>query len=707
MIGKNQANFIACHQQGFVTKYPDMLQNAAKSGVFLLNSNSSPEQVWQTLPEVMQQQIIDKELRFYVIDAYQVAADSGMGKRINTIMQTCFFAISGVLPAEEAIAHIKQAVEKTYGKKSPIIVKKNFVAIENSLSHLHQVKVPQQTGSKVSVKHYPVEQASDFVKQVTLELIKGHGDDLPVSCFPPDGHYPPGTTAYEKRALATEVPVWGEQLCTQCGKCPLVCPHAAIRSKVVSAEALAAQPKGFRSAAVKGKDFPKDHFMYQVAPEDCTGCGLCVDICPIRDKSNVSRKAINMTPIDTVLAQEKTNWDFFVQLPEFDRTKIKTSTIKGSMVLQPLFEFSGACVGCGETPYVKLISQLFGDRLLVANATGCSSIYGGNLPTTPWAKNKQGRGPAWSNSLFEDNAEFGLGMRLAVDQQNKQAQNLLRQLATQLDSELVEAILQAQQDTEEQIEQQRQRVAQLNRQLQKLNSPEAEQLLQVSENLCKKSVWIVGGDGWAYDIGYGGLDHVLASGKNVNILVLDTEVYSNTGGQKSKAIPTGAVAKFAASGKPIKKKDLAQLAMSYEDVYVARVAYGAKDMQTLRAFLEAESYPGVSIIIAYSPCIAHGMDMAENHKHQKLAVASGHWNLLRYDPRKLVKGENPLKLDSKKPDVPFGDFAKLETRFSMLWRSHPDLAEKYLQQAQTEAIERFNHYEQLSQISYQDHKPPG
>ena len=652
LIASNEANFVACHQSVFLERY-EMLDMAAENSVFLLNSPVAPEKVWDSLPKTTQQQILDKAIKMYCIDAYEVAKNTDMGRRINTIMQTCFFAISGILPKHEAITAIKQAVEKTYGKKNKRMVALNFRAIDEALAYLHEVAIPKQITSEITL-HSPVPDcAPGFVRKVTAELIAGHGNELPVSVFPEDGTYPLGTSAFEKRNLALEIPVWDSDLCTQCGKCVMVCPHAVIRSKIVPAEDLKKAPATFKHTPLLGKDFPEGlDISYQVAPEDCTGCSLCADICPIRDKSNASRKALNMAPQRPLKQQERENWDYFLSLPEYDRRLLKSTTIKGSMVMQPLFEFSGACAGCGETPYLKLASQLFGDRMVVANATGCSSIYGGNLPTTPWAKNQQGRGPAWNNSLFEDNAEFGLGIRVAIDKHTEQAFELLKQLKSQLKEELVEAIIKADQSDEAGIFEQRQRIFDLRNQLNTIDSPVSAQLIQLSENLCKKSVWIVGGDGWAYDIGYGGLDHVLASGRNVNILVLDTEVYSNTGGQTSKATPRGAVAKFSASGKATAKKDLGLLAMDYENVYVAHVAYAGKDTQTLRAFLEAEANDGPSLIIAYSPCIAHGIDLSNNHRQQQLAVKSGHWPLFRFDPQKIKQGKNPMHLDSPPPSIP-------------------------------------------------------
>ena len=702
LIGENDANFIGCHQTIFLERY-DMLVNAADNAVFLLNSAEPVDKVWESLPKTMQEQMLAKNIRFYVIDGYSVAEQCGMGKRINTIMQTCFFAISGVLAQDEAIAAIKRAVEKTYGKKGKRIVEMNFKAIDATLAGLHQVSLPTQVNSSFERVENVPESAPDFVKRVTAEIIAGRGDLLPVSAMPEDGTFPTGTTAYEKRNLALEIPVWETDLCTQCGKCPMVCPHAAIRAKIYPTETVDNAPDTFKHMAMLGKDFPAGlSITYQVAPEDCTGCGLCADICPIRDKSNASRKALNMAPQAPLREPERENWDFFLSLPEYDRTKLKTNTIKGAMVLQPLFEFSGACVGCGETAYVKLASQLFGDRMVVANATGCSSIYGGNLPTTPWTKNAEGRGPAWSNSLFEDNAEFGLGMRVSIDKQTEFAAELLSSLREPLGGEFVDAILQADQSNEPGIYEQRQRVAELKQRLQAINEPAAKSLLELADYLCKKSVWIIGGDGWAYDIGYGGLDHVLASGRNVNILVLDTEVYSNTGGQTSKATPLGAVAKFSAGGKATAKKDLALLAMDYGNVYVAHVAYAGKDIQTLNAFLEAEAHDGPSIIIAYSPCIAHGVDMSNNHRQQNLAVKSGHWPLFRFNPNRVKQGKNPMQLDSPEPSIPYREFVMSETRFSMLWQSHPDDAEAFLKQAQQDVKNRYRYYKQLSQLEWSE-----
>ena len=705
LIAENDANFIGCHQTIFLERY-DMLANAADNAVFLLNSPEPAETVWSTLPAKLQHQLITKKIRFYVIDAYAVADKTGMGKRINTIMQTCFFAISGVLPQADAITAIKQAVEKTYGKKGQRIVELNYIAIDETLASLRQIELPKVVSSLFDIKSSISATAPNFVKRVTGEIIAGHGNALPVSVMPVDGTFPTGTAQYEKRNLALEIPVWEADLCTQCGKCVMVCPHAVIRSKIYQTDQLVNPPEAFKHTSVLGKDFPAGLSMsYQVSPEDCTGCTLCVDICPIRDKSNASRKALNMQAQPPLRETENKNWDYFLSLPEYDRRLLKTNTIKGAMVLQPLFEFSGACVGCGETPYIKLASQLFGDRMLIANATGCSSIYGGNLPTTPWTKNAEGRGPAWSNSLFEDNAEFGLGMRIALDKQIATAKELLILHQVQLGAELVDALLTADQADEVGIYEQRQRVVELKDKLSQdpqFKTPAAQTLLELADTLSKKSVWIIGGDGWAYDIGFGGVDHVLASGRNVNILVLDTEVYSNTGGQTSKSTPLGAVAKFSAGGKATAKKDLALLAMDYSNVYVAHVAYAGKDTQTLTAFLEAEAHDGPSIIIAYAPCIAHGVDLSNNHRQQNLAVKSGHWPLFRFDPSKAKAGKNPMKLDSAEPSIPYRDFVKTETRFSMLWQTHPEDAEAFLAQAQLDVTHRYHYYKQLAELEWTD-----
>ncbi len=696
LIGR--ANFIACHQFVFLEIY-DMLKDADPGATFLLNSPFAANQVWDHLPAKVKKQIIEKKIKFYVINALQVAKLTGMGVRINTIMQTSFFAISGVLPKAEAIAKIKKAIKKTYGKKGEEIVEKNYRAVDETINNLHEVKIPGTDYSGEAPDNIVSDKAPEFVKNVTAKIMSGLGDQLPVSAFPADGTWPTATTQWEKRNVSSEVPEWDPDICIQCNKCALVCPHGVIRMKVYDKELLSSAPDTFKSTKVRGREWgPEEVYTLQIAAEDCTGCVLCVEACPVKDKSDTKRKAINMVNQLPLRESERANWDFFLGLPEVDRGRLKQSTIKGSQLLQPLFEFSGACAGCGETPYVKLISQLFGDRMIVANATGCSSIYGGNLPTTPWAKNSDGRGPAWSNSLFEDNAEFGLGFRLAIDRQNQFAKELLEKLRRQIGSGLTDAIINADQSEEAGIFDQRDRVAELTEKLKSLATPEAKQLLTIADNLVKKSVWIMGGDGWAYDIGYGGLDHVLASGRNVNILVMDTEVYSNTGGQASKATPLGAVAKFAAAGKSSNKKDLGMLAMNYGNVYVAQIAMGSSDIQTVRAIVEAESYDGPSLIIAYCHCIAHGINMQHGLDQQKLAVESGHWLLYRHDPRLVKEGKNPLKLDSKAPSISLKDYIYNETRYKMLTKIMPERAEQLLKKAEEAVAKRYEQYTQLASV---------
>ncbi len=698
-----KAKFIACHQQEFLEKF-DMLKDAVEGGTFLLNTQAKPEEVWNTLPEKVQRDLIEKKMKFYIIDAYKVAEETGMGVRINTIMQTCFFAISNIFPKEDAIALIKNSIKKAYGSKGEKIVEMNFNAVDKSLSNLFEIKVPEKVTSKKQLKSPIYGDAPDFVKEVTAKMIGGEGDLIPVSKLPFDGTYPSGTTQFEKRNIALEVPVWDNSICIQCNKCVIVCPHATIRAKIFDESLLKDAPPTFKTMKFKSKEYGENlAYALQVAVEDCTGCGICVEVCPVKNKRETKLKAINMMPQIPIREQERANWEFFLNLPEFDRTKINVTQVKDSQFLQPLFEFSGACSGCGETPYVKLASQLFGDRMIVANATGCSSIYGGNLPTTPWTKNKEGKGPAWSNSLFEDNAEFGLGFRLAIDKHNKQAKNLIKKLSSDIDEKLVDDLINSIQKTETDIYEQRQRVELLNQKLNQLLKNgitkeklyDIKNLLSISDYLVKKSVWIMGGDGWAYDIGYGGLDHVLASGKNVNILVLDTEVYSNTGGQCSKATPLGAVAKFAAAGKPVPKKDLGLMAMAYKNVYVAQIAMGANDIQTVRAFIEAEAYDGPSIIIAYSHCIEHGIDMAKGMQHQKLAVDSGYWPLYRYNPEELKEGKNQFKLDSKGLKIPLQNYAYEEIRYKMLTKAHPEIADKLMKNAQEEVVRKWHYYEKL------------
>jgi len=700
LIGPGDANFVACHQFTFLERL-DMLKYATPGGVFLLNSIYGPSEVWAHLPVEVQTTIIEKKLKFYVIDAYEVAEKTGMGSRINTIMQTCFFAISGVLPRDEAIEQIKYSIKKTYGKRGEAVVQRNYEAVDSTLANLYEVPVPAAVNGQLRVRPAVPAAAPDFVQDVLGPMLIAEGDSLPVSSMPLDGTFPTGTAQWEKRNIALEIPVWEPDLCIQCGKCSFVCPHAVIRQKVYEPAQLEGAPATFKSTPAKFKEVPGLLFTIQVAPEDCTGCGLCIEVCPAKDKTQTGRKAINMAPQPPIRETESANWEFFLNLPEADRCAFQPTSVKNSQLLQPLFEFSGACAGCGETPYVKLLSQLFGDRSLIANATGCSSIYGGNLPTTPYAFNREGRGPAWANSLFEDNAEFGLGMRLTLDKQAEYACELLTAFASQVGSDLVDAIFNADQSTDAGIYAQRERVAILKQKLEGITDPRARTLITVADSLVKKSVWIVGGDGWAYDIGYGGLDHVLASGRNVNVLVLDTEVYSNTGGQASKSTPRAAVAKFAANGKGIPKKDLGMIAMAYGYVYVAKVAMGANDLHTLKAFLEADAYEGPSLIIAYSHCIAHGIDMRRGLDQQRLAVQSGIWPLFRYNPALIEEGRNPLQIDSREPTVPVSEYAYNETRYKMLVQADEARAEMLMQQAQSDVQKRWELYRQMAEIQYQ------
>ena len=700
----NKANFVACHQPVFLERY-DMLKDTVPGGVFLLNAPYGPNEVWSHLPQQMQRQIVDKKLKVYVIDAVKVARESGMGGRINTVMQTCFFAISGVLPREDAIEEIKKSIRKTYGKKGEEIVQMNLKAVDNTLSHLFEVKIPAGKNGGFELPPPVPREAPEFVRDVLGEIIAGRGDELSVGKLPCDGTFPTATAQWEKRNIALDIPVWDPVTCIQCAKCVMVCPHATIRAKVYEPALLAKAPATFKSTDARDREWKGMRFTIQVAAEDCTGCGLCVDVCPAKNKTQTKLKAINMAPQAPLREAERVNWDFFLSLPDFDRRKLKVGSIPQQQLERPLFEFSGACAGCGETPYIKLASQLFGDRMVVANATGCTSIYGGNLPTTPWAKNADGRGPAWSNSLFEDNAEFGYGYRLSIEKQKEFAEELVKKLAPQLGDDLVQGLLAANQKDEAGIYEQRQRVAALKAKLQNLNTPESRQLLTIADMLVRKSVWIMGGDGWAYDIGFGGLDHVLASGRDVNVLVLDTEVYSNTGGQMSKSTPRGAVAKFAAGGKPGLKKDLGMIAMTYGNVYVASVAMGARDEHTLRAFLEAESYEGPSLIIAYSHCIAHGINMTTAMQDQKAAVNSGQWLLYRYDPRRTAQGENPLQLDSRPPKQKVEDYLLMENRFKMLTKINPDHAKLLFKMAQEDAETRFRFYEYLAARKLTPEKP--
>ncbi len=693
------ANFVACHQFTFLERF-NVLKYAMPGATFLLNSIYGVDEVWDKMPAEAQKDIIEKKLKFYVIDAYKVAEATGMGQRINTIMQTCFFAISGVLPKDEAIKQIKKAIQKTYGKRGEAVVRRNFEAVDQTLANLYEVQVPSTVTSTL-YRRLPIPAAApEFVRDTLGTIVAFDGDTLPVSAFPVDGTYPTGTTRWEKRNIALEMPVWEPKICIQCGKCVIVCPHAVIREKIYDAKYLENAPATWLSDDARWKEFPGMKYTLAVSPEDCTGCALCIEACPAKDKSAVGRKAINMEAQPPIRERENQHWAFFESLPEVDRTKINVKQVKNAALLQPLFEYSGACNGCGETPYVKLLTQLFGDRIIAANATGCSSIYGGNLPTTPWSFNADGRGPAWSNSLFEDNAEFGLGFRLTLDKQKEFATELLPKFASAVGEDLVSALISADQSSEAGISQQRERVALLKQRLAGVNDPMARHLESIADALVRKSVWIIGGDGWAYDIGYGGLDHVLATGRNVNLLVLDTEVYSNTGGQASKATPRAAVAKFAANGKGMPKKDLGMIAMAYGYVYVARVAMGYNDQQTLNAFLEADAYDGPSIIIAYSHCIAHGYDLIKGLDQQKLAVNSGAFPIYRYNPALAAEGKNPLSIDCKDPSVPFSQYAYNETRYQMLVKADEQRAEMLMKEAQQDAKSRWELYKQMAAMHY-------
>jgi pyruvate-ferredoxin/flavodoxin oxidoreductase len=693
----DKASFVACHQFSLMEKV-DVLSRARMGAKFLLNSPYGVDGTWDRLPVETQQQMIDKKIEFYIVDGYGVAKEAGLGGRINTVLQTCFFGLAGILPADEAIQAIKDSITKTYGKRGETVLKRNFDAVDASMAALHRLEVPAEATSTRRLRPAVPEDAPDFVKRVTAMIIDGKGDLLPVSALPVDGTFPTATTQYEKRTVAMEIPIWDPEICTDCARCSLVCPHAAIRVKYFDPADLEGAPESFLSREPKGKDSPASLFTIQVAPDDCTGCGVCVSICPGKSKEEVKHKAINMMPLDDHLETERANYEFFLDLPEVDRTTVNRTSLKGSQALRPLFEYSGACAGCGETPYVKLASQLFGDRMIIGNATGCSSIYGGNLPTTPWAMNDDGRGPTWSNSLFEDNAEFGLGMRLAIDQREQAGLEALADVADIIGDELIIGVANADQTDEQGIADQRDRVAAIRGLLEADGSPRSKWALSLLDSVIRKSVWAMGGDGWAYDIGFGGLDHVFATGRDVNILVLDTEVYSNTGGQASKATPRAAIAKFASGGKTTGKKDLGMIAMAYGTVYVAQIAMGANMLQTVRAFNEAESYPGPSLIIAYSPCIAHGIDMANQMEHQKDAVATGYWPLYRFDPRMAASEESPFKLDSRPPTKPFVEFANTEARFSMLSRVNPERADVLIQAAQEDITERRRLYEQLAGI---------
>ncbi|MCB9446194.1 MAG: pyruvate:ferredoxin (flavodoxin) oxidoreductase [Ardenticatenaceae bacterium] len=699
----SSASFVAVHQFSFLERY-SVLKMAKPGATFLLNSLYGPEEVWDHLPREMQKTIIDKKLKFYVVDGYEVAKNAGMGNRINTIMQTCFFYLSGVLPTDEAIEAIKKAIEKTYGKRGEEIVQKNYAAVDAAIAHLYRVEVPDKVTSAFERPSIIPDAAPEFVQTVTAQIIERMGDELPVSAMPIDGTYPTATTQWEKRNIATEIPVWDSEICIQCGKCVMVCPHAVIREKVFDPALLENAPATFKSTTARFKEFKDMSFALQVSPEDCTGCTLCVDVCPVKNKQQPKFKALNMAAQPPLREQERENWDFFLTLPEIDRTIIPMNQVKYTQLLQPLFEFSGACAGCGETPYLSLLTRLFGDRMIVANATGCSSIYGGNLPTTPWSQNADGRGPAWSNSLFEDNAEFGFGMRTALDQRLEAGTVILRDLREQIGVELSDAILFAEQVDEAGIQAQRGRVAELKMRLDELlkNGADAptkaklSNLLSMADIFVEKSVWIIGGDGWAYDIDYGGLDHVLASGRNVNVLVLDTEVYSNTGGQMSKSTPRAAVAKFAAAGKPMAKKDMGLLAMTYGNIYVARIAFGANDAQTIKALTEAAAYDGPSLILAYSHCINHGYGMEFGLEQQKAAVDSGYWPLYRYNPDLVSQGKNPFQLDSRPPKLPLEDYIYREGRYRMLTLSHPERAAKLLELAKADVATQWETYSQLA-----------
>jgi pyruvate-ferredoxin/flavodoxin oxidoreductase len=691
----SEAQFIGCHHWVFLEMI-DLVKNLKIGGTLLINSHYPAEEVWEKLPRIVQEHLISKQATLYTIDAYKVAQESGMGQRINTIMQACFFAISGVLPREEAIEKIKDAIRYTYGKKGDEMVNKNIEAVEQTLANLHQVTIGGKSDSLKELRSPIAGEAPEFVCNVLATIIAGEGDSLSVSELPADGTYPTGTSKFEKRNLAQYIPAWDPDLCIECGKCSMVCPHAAIRAKVYDPKYLENAPRTFKNIDAKAVSWKGMKYTIQVAPEDCTGCEMCVNICPVRDKNNPGHKALNMHEQPSLRENEIDNWNYFTNIPEFDRNKINPKIIKEQQIQQPLFEFSGACSGCGETPYIKLMTQLFGDRLVIGNATGCSSIYGGNLPTTPYCTNAQGLGPTWSNSLFEDTAEFALGFRVSINKQQEFAKELVGRVSAEVGDTLAGEILNAVQTTEPEIYEQRQRVSVLKEKLALINSSDARNLLGVADMLVKKSVWAVGGDGWAYDIGYGGVDHITASSKNVNLLVLDTEVYSNTGGQASKATPKAAVAKLAATGRATTKKDLGLISMTYGNAYVASVSLGARDEQTLKAFLEAEAYDGPSIIIAYSHCIAHGINMSTGLDNQKAAVDSGHWMLYRFNPDRAKEGKNPLILDSKKPKIPVAQFLDMENRFRMLKKTHPDLAATYYEAIQKEVDARWSYYEYLA-----------
>ena len=693
------ASFIACHQFDQVNRI-EILKDAADGAVFLLDSPHAADKVWDKLPQPVQQTIIDRNIKLYVIDATSVAFEAGMGKRINTIMQACFFELSGVLPPDEAIAQIKNAIEKTYHSKGRAVVEKNFAAVDAALDHLFEVDVPRKSTSTRALDDVVPDDAPDFVREVTAQMMRGHGDDLPVSKLPVDGTYPSGTSMFEKGNVSDRVPKWEPDLCIQCGNCAFVCPHSVIRAKFYHESSLDEAPEGFPSAPVTARGFPETRYSLEVYLEDCTGCNLCITACPVKKPDDPEIRAINMTDKEPILEQGRKNIEFFETLAFNDRASVDFSSVRGAQFLQPLFEFAGACAGCGETPYVKLLSQLFGPRLLVANATGCSSIYGGNLPTTPWSKNVEGSGPAWSNSLFEDNAEFGLGMRIAADHHMTMAKQLVTELAPDVGYKLADHLVRGGQRVGSELRRQRRRVRLLKERLQKLvdtgGNPKAAALLSIVDHLIRRSIWLVGGDGWAYDIGSGGLDHVLASGRNVNVLVMDTEVYSNTGGQMSKATPLGASARFASAGKRIGKKDLALQAISSGNVYVAQVAMGANPQQTLLAMREAEEYNGPALILAYSHCIAHGYDLKDGLRQQQLATASGYWPLIRYNPALRAAGKKPFVLDSPRPTIPLREYAYNENRYKILTKTNPEEAERLMVMAQETVDRRWETYEHLS-----------